>query len=289
MSSTDLSGRFTSPRVKWTDDELRIVLGYYFFIYENNTREQDYESFADDLRKMTGNSRSNGSVGVRFGNFISVDPSKPSAGFPGGNKKCLPIWNECINPDRTPKEFFIKLFMSFIEKYGNKKIIYDPFVIKYSSYKSLNNLDVDDEDGVITTNDIFEPEIVEPSYVPENKPGLVEGKNKKYKRNSAKAKRAIVYASYQCNIDGNHESFIAKNGKTYMEAHHLIPMSAQDDFNNSLDVDANIVSLCPICHRKLHYGKDIKLELKKLFDSRVELLKQSGIDITFDVLNKYYK
>ena len=99
MSSTDLSGRFTSPRVKWTDDELRIVLGYYFFIYENNTREQDYESFADDLRKMTGNSRSNGSVGVRFGNFISVDPAKTSAGFPGGKKKCLPIWIECINPD----------------------------------------------------------------------------------------------------------------------------------------------------------------------------------------------
>lgn len=91
MSSTDLSGRFTSPRVTWTDDELRIVLGYYFFIYENNTREQDYESFADDLRKMMGNSRSNGSVGVRFGNFISVDPAKTSAGFAGGNKKCLPI------------------------------------------------------------------------------------------------------------------------------------------------------------------------------------------------------
>lgn len=289
MSSTDLSGRFTSPRVKWTDDELRIVLGYYFFVYENNTRKQDYESFADDLRKKAGNSRSNGSVGVRFSNFISVDPSKTSTSFSGGDKKCIPIWNECINPDRTPKESFIKLFMSFIEKYGNKKSIYDPFIIKYSSYKSLNNLDIDDEDGVITTNDIFEPEIVAPSYVPENKPELVEDKNKKYKRNSAKAKRAIVYAGYQCNIDGNHESFIAKKGKTYMEAHHLIPMSAQDDFNNSLDVDANIVSLCPLCHRKLHHGKDIELELKKLFDSRLELLKQSGIDISFEELIMYYK
>lgn len=288
MSSADLSGRFTSPRVKWTDDELRIVLGYYFFIYENNTREQDYESFADDLRKMTGNSRSNGSVGVIFCNFISVDPAKTSAGFPGGNKKCLPIWNECINPDRTPKESFIKLFMAFIEKYGNKKSIYDTFVNKYSGYRSLNNVDVDDEDGVITTNDIFESEVVEPSYAPEEKPEIIEGKNKKYKRNSTKAKRAIIYANYQCNIDGCHGSFVAKNGNLYMEAHHLIPMSAQDDFNNSLDVDANIVSLCPTCHRKLHHGKDIEVELKKLFDSRVELLKQSGIEITLDDLKKYY-
>lgn len=288
MSSVDLSGRFTSPRVKWTDDELSIVLGYYYFIYENNTREQDYESFADDLRKMTGNNRTNGSVGVRFGNFISVDPLKSSTGFTGGNKKCLPIWNEYINTDRTPKESFIRLFMDFIEKYGNKKSIYDPFVIKYSSYKSLNNIDVDDENGVINTNDVFDPEIVQPSYAPEEKPENIEGKNKKYKRNPAKAKRAIVYSSYQCNIDNSHGSFIAKNGKTYMEAHHLIPMSVQEDFKNSLDVDANIVTLCPTCHRKLHYGKEIESELKKLFDERVLLLKESGIDITFDALKKYY-
>ena len=55
MSNLDLSGRFTSPRVKWTDDELRIVLGYYYFIYENNTREQDYESFADDEKVVPEN------------------------------------------------------------------------------------------------------------------------------------------------------------------------------------------------------------------------------------------
>lgn len=288
MSSTDLSGRFTSPKVLWTNEELIIVLGYYYFIYVNNTRKGDYYSFAEDLRKMTGNSRTNDSVGMRFSNYAYIDPSSNS-GFANGYKKCIPIWNECINSDRTPKETFIKLFMSFVEKYGNKKSIYDPFVNKYLSYRSLNNVDVDDEDGVINTNDIFEPEIVEPSYAPETKPELIEGKNKKYKRNSAKAKRAIVYASYQCNIDGNHESFIAKNGNTYMEAHHLIPMSAQDDFNSSLDVDANIVSLCPLCHRKLHNGKDIELELKKLFDSRVELLKQSGIDISFEELIMYYK
>ncbi len=288
MSSKNLAERFTSPRIKWTDDELRIALGYYFFIYGNNTRKQDYESFADDLRRMTGNSRSNGSIGVRFGNFISIDPLRSSSGFSGGNKKCLPIWNECINSDRTPKESFIKLFMLFIEKYGSKKNIYEPFVVNYSSYKSLNSIDIDDEDGIITTNDIFKLELVKPTYVPEDKPERIEGKTQQFKRNIEKAKMAIVYANYQCNIDSNHVSFVAKNGKSFMEAHHLIPMSAQDDFNNSLDVDANIVSLCPTCHRKLHHGKDIELELKKLLDSRNALLKQSGIEISLIDLKKYY-
>ncbi len=238
---------------------------------------------------MTGNNRSNGSVGVRFGNFNSIDPSKSSKRFSGGNKKCLPIWNECINQDGTPKDSFIRLFMTFIVKYGNKKYIYEPFVRRYENYESINNINIDDDDGFITTNDIIELVIDKPIYVPEKKPELIEGKNKKYKRNNAKARRAIVYLNYQCNIDIKHESFVAKNGKTYMEAHHLIPISAQEYFENSLDVDANIVSLCPICHRKLHHGKEVETELKTLFDDRIALLKQSGINITFSELKKYYK
>lgn len=288
MSNVNLSKRFPSPPVLWTNDELRITLGYYYFIYVDNKSERDCYSFAEDLRKMTYNSRTNGSVKMRLSNYASLDPLSNS-GFENCYKKCAPIWNECINLDRTPKESFIKLFMEFIEKYGDKKSIYAPFVMKYSSYRSLNNINIDDEDGVITTNDIFEPEIVEPSYTPEAKPEIIEGKNKKYKRNSTKAKRAIVYSKYKCNIDENHESFIAKNGKPYMEAHHLIPMSAQEDFINSLDVDANIVSLCSVCHRKLHHGNNIQQELLKLFIDRVGLLKKSGIDISFEQLIKYYE
>jgi 5-methylcytosine-specific restriction endonuclease McrA len=289
MNNVNLSGRFKSSRVLWTDLELKIVLGYYFFIYENNTREKDYELFASDLRKMTGNNRSNGSVGVRFGNFISVDPSKSSRGFKGGDTKCVPIWEECINSDRTPKEKFIKLFMQFVEEYGNRKSIYYPFLKKYSHYRSLNIIDEDDEEGIITTNDIIDSEEYKPSYIPEKKPNISESINKKYQRNSLKSKNAIKYSGYKCSINPNHESFISKNGKKYMEAHHIIPISIQEDFNNSLDVDANIVSLCPLCHRKLHHGNDIIDDLKKLYDERIENLRQSGIDISFEELLKLYK
>ncbi|MCE0554185.1 restriction endonuclease [Bacillus thuringiensis] len=30
----------------------------------------------------------------------------------------------------------------------------------------------------------------------------------------------------------------------------------QHDFENSLDVVGNIVSICPNCHRLIHYGRD---------------------------------
>ena len=74
-----------------------------------------------------------------------------------------------------------------------------------------------------------------------------------------------------------------------MEAHHLIPLNAQDDFDNSLDVDANIVCLCPNCHRKLHFGENIHSELSKLFKLREESLERSGLKISFDKLLGIYE
>ena len=52
--------------------------------------------------------------------------------------------------------------------------------------------------------------------------------------------------------------------------------------NVSLDVYANIVCLCPICHRRIHHG--LKLEridmAKRIFDTRGERLENSGIIIS---------
>ena len=62
-------------------------------------------------------------------------------------------------------------------------------------------------------------------------------------------------AEYKCEISPQHITFTSKNtGHFYMEGHHAIPMRHQDKFTKSLDVYANIVCLCPICHRLLHYG-----------------------------------
>ena len=67
--------------------------------------------------------------------------------------------------------------------------------------------------------------------------------------------QALSFAGYKCEIDKCHESFVAENTKkAYMEGHHAIPMNNQPNFDHSLDVYANIVCLCPICHRKIHHG-----------------------------------
>lgn len=108
---------------------------------------------------------------------------------------------------------------------------------------------------------------------------LVESVN----RSSIIKNQVIMSSGYMCEINNEHKTFIADSTKQpYMEGHHSIPMNKQDSFNNSLDVYANIISLCPICHRLLHYGIcEEKTEiLKKIYYLRADRLYNSGLKIS---------
>ncbi|TCI42968.1 MULTISPECIES: HNH endonuclease [unclassified Exiguobacterium] len=102
---------------------------------------------------------------------------------------------------------------------------------------------------------------------------------------------AIRQAEYKCELEKSHASFVhAKGNHQYMEAHHLIPMRAQEEHSNDLDTQSNIVSLCPNCHRAIHHAKkEFRHELvKKLYEKRVERLKGVGIEWQIDKILSYY-
>lgn len=125
-----------------------------------------------------------------------------------------------------------------------------------------------------------------PQKIPEKK----EGKAMLYKRNPVKAINALKNANYKCEYCNDHKTFIRKgNGLPYTEPHHLVPMKAQKDFNVSLDVENNIISLCSHCHNLIHYGKDAERIIKKLYDDRIAELGEAGINVSFEQLLNYYK
>ena len=112
----------------------------------------------------------------------------------------------------------------------------------------------------------------------------------KYPRNPAISKQALKNAKYLCECGSDHASFIRKsNGKNYTEPHHIIPMSAQGDFDIDLDCLPKIISLCSNCHNKLHYGADIDDMLFQIYEQRKEALSKFGINISFEELLSYYK
>lgn len=112
--------------------------------------------------------------------------------------------------------------------------------------------------------------------------GTVVEERTMWKRSSVIKVQSIEMAGYLCEIDSIHTTFISKSSdKQYMEGHHAIPMNVQEKFSNSLDVYANIICLCPICHRLLHYGmKEDKLKLiNQIYGERHNRLANSGLRI----------
>ena len=111
-----------------------------------------------------------------------------------------------------------------------------------------------------------------------------------WNRSNILREQALSFANYTCEIDQSHESFVAENThKAYMEGHHVIPMANQSQFKQSLDVYANIVCLCPICHRRIHHGlKTDRIHMmNKLYEERADRLANSGIHLSKDEFTQY--
>lgn len=112
-----------------------------------------------------------------------------------------------------------------------------------------------------------------------------------YARNLNESQQAKINANWTCEYDPNHKTFISGiNRKPYVEAHHLIPMLAQIDFENTIDFADNIVALCPTCHRNIHYGTINEKEkmLKFFFKNRKLKYPNYGIAINLINLKGYY-
>lgn len=126
---------------------------------------------------------------------------------------------------------------------------------------------------------------------PVPRPGGSSVKSQGWKKDPSIAKSVIHNAGYLCELNQDHKTFTSRNcNENYVEAHHLIPMSVQSDFSNSLDVAGNIIPLCPTCHRLLHFAKlpEKTPVLKKLYKIKRSEFLTFGIDITLKgFLNAY--
>lgn len=106
-----------------------------------------------------------------------------------------------------------------------------------------------------------------------------------WRRSNILRNQAIEFAENKCEINPFHQSFISeKDRKMYMEGHHALPMKLQDKFDKSLDVYANIICLCPLCHRQIHYGlkKERQELITRLYLVRADRLIKSGLEINKD-------
>ncbi len=118
---------------------------------------------------------------------------------------------------------------------------------------------------------------------------------KRYSKNPIIGKIAIQNANYKCENIEDHKTFTSNTtNMPFMEAHHLIPIRYQkeiwDRFRVNVDCIQNIVSLCPNCHRAIHYAvasEEIEI-IKKSYMKKTEGLKKIGIDLSLDEILSFY-
>lgn len=116
------------------------------------------------------------------------------------------------------------------------------------------------------------------------------------KTNQQLSKTAIIRAEYTCELDHEHSTFITTRNVPYMEGHHLIPCTLKnarfimERFGRHIDCVENIISLCPNCHRKIHFADDVtkRMIIEQLFHKQRDKLNSAGIDISIETLFELY-
>ena len=155
----------------------------------------------------------------------------------------LEICNELLKTNKlTPADKFFKdekgdyIFLKYIfEIKGNlSKISKNSETIQ----QEINNIKLDEKEYTITS----------------------------FERSAWVKKQSRAIWGYQCAImcEMKQASFENNQGEMYVEVHHLLPMHAQKEYKNiiNIDVKENVICLCPKHHREIHLGnKRRKIEL----------------------------
>lgn len=239
--------------------QLTLILAWYYFDKSNNV-----ELFARRFNQCFGKDYSAQTILFSSAKFKNVDPANNLRNTTTDERYRL-LWNRYMVGDRIRE----------------LKELYREF----KKAEFCMRMDATEETDV---HIIKAPQAYED--VPIAKCVLEKRSVTTYPRNPQVVFNALYNADYKCELECNTELFLRKNSKIYYtEGHHLIPLCYQNDFEYSLDVEANVVSLCPNCHRCLHYGDDVSKMLRELYDSRKERLKKCGIEICFAQLLLMYR
>lgn len=157
--------------------------------------------------------------------------------------------------------------------------------IKFLIFKNDNLLVEINRDKALED---YEKQHIKSHAVKKNKPYIQQ--LEKFPRNPMEKELTKKRTNWKCEYDSTHKTFKLPNGKQYVEAHHLIPMSAQNYFENSVDFADNMVSLCANCHRKIHLAteKERRKMIKQFYEARKEKYSEHGIKVSLTEIMKFY-
>lgn len=112
----------------------------------------------------------------------------------------------------------------------------------------------DDSSEIVVPENISLDEMRKRAYAAvENKvcTAPVVSKKNLYKRSEDVKAYVLARAKGICESCGKAAPFLNKDGKSYLEAHHIRQLS-----DDGLDIPSWMAAICPNCHREIHHGQD---------------------------------
>lgn len=186
----------------------------------------------------------------------------------------------------------IRGIASFSDPYRNYTVLGEQASKKIIEYFELSKVRIYKNDGKYQ-RDIDNASLLDIKDESESPKKPKKKKNRYiYPRSRSRAKLALHRAEYKCEVDINHVTFKSSSSKkNYVEAHHLIPFETQDEIDYNIDVTHNIISLCPNCHRKIHFSSfdDKKDMLDILYKKHSDGLRDVNLDIGIESLYSIYR
>lgn len=86
----------------------------------------------------------------------------------------------------------------------------------------------------------------------------------RYERNSEAREQCIAQKGYKCSVCGmSFEEVYGELGSGFIHVHHIVPIS-QIGKNYKIDVERDLVPVCPNCHAMLHRNSQRTLTVDEL-------------------------
>lgn len=182
------------------------------------------------------------------------------------------------------------LIIDFINKNRN---IFEPILINVFNIEDIEDTEEEDEmeaakseyDSADPTNiDVPEPRIDDTT---------IEGKHMLKNVFAFRKKIAREKSNYRCELEQYKccRYFTSKTTKhNYVEVHHFVPREFRNNYENSIDVLANYITLCPHCHKMIHLATDRERIdiIRYIYNQRKKRLEACGIDVELQEMLEYY-
>lgn len=175
------------------------------------------------------------------------------------------------------------------------KNIFEPILINVYKIEEEEDTEEESEEDITIDPTTITVDITSTGDRPEPRidDTTIVGKQQLRSIFAMRKKIAREKSHYTCELE-NYKGCRYFTSKTtnhnYVEVHHFVPREFRNNFENSVDVLANYITLCPHCHRLIHLATDRERidVIRYIYNQRKDRLKNCGIEVEFEDLLSFY-